>query len=164
MRGADVNAAPNLWAAILPSAIIASAIALAGSLAHFLYFAEAVGHRPLILSGFTISACGLFAIGLTFVLPDVDVITRRRVLIAFVGMTTFSNCGCIITLAHVIANELPAQEFRSVSVSMHWLTFFLSTFVHDLIQPYWINVTELNLAGKVSRSGGSSRSAVGVDH
>lgn len=92
----------------------------------------------------------MFSIGVGFVVPGVSIEVQRKILISFITIVATSNCSLLVNIAHVMANEVPAQEFRSLGVSLHWIVFFCSTTVHDVIQPYYINVTKLNLRGKVS--------------
>lgn len=76
--------------------------------------------------------------------------SRRNVLSAFVSVLCFINNVSVSNIAHAVANEIPAQEYRSVTMVFHWLTYWISTTIQDVVQPYWINVTKFNLGGKVS--------------
>lgn len=133
-----------------PSAIIVSTCCLLGAILNVAYFAESMARRKLVLGGFFVSGMSMLAIGIAFVLPDVALAKRRLVLTAFASVVGFCDSASVSNIALAIANEIPAQEYRSASMVYHWVTYFVATAVHDVVQPYWINVTSLNLGGKVS--------------
>lgn len=133
--------------------IITGAASIAGSLFQFGYCAENIGRRKSLLLGLVLSICGMLAIGITFVAPGgVSNLVQRRVLSYVTTAICFSNFSLVIIIAHVIAHEIPAQEYRSVAAAAHWITFFVTITLQDVIQPYWINVTKLNLKGKVCKA------------
>lgn len=92
----------------------------------------------------------MLAIAIGFTAPKVKMATRRLVMNIFFPLSLFSNCAVIGSLPHVLANELPPEEYRSELLSIHWSAYYISVTLNEVILPYWINITKLNIGGQVA--------------